>query len=88
MTTELTERNAMALIVTGFQVGSAVAGFVAAYFWFQSTRGVAPGVGWGGSGPLQPWLDKAARNNRYGAASTGVAALFAAAANLLPILSS
>jgi hypothetical protein len=47
------------------QIGSAIAGFVAAALWFWSAANKAPPMTYEGIGGLQAFLDGAARINRW-----------------------
>ena len=68
--------------VMWLQIGSAICAFVAAFFWFRSATTNAPPMTWEGIGHLKPWLDQAARNNRWAAAFAGVSAALAGIATL------
>ncbi|HXA23719.1 MAG TPA: hypothetical protein VNW90_15615 [Acetobacteraceae bacterium] len=56
------------------QIGSAICAFVAAGFWAWSAVGKAPEMTWAGIADLKPWLDDAARRNRWAASFAGLSA--------------
>jgi hypothetical protein len=67
------------------QLASAIAAFVAAFFWFRSAMmGPIPEVGWGGGGDWQVYMDRMSRRNRWGAGCAGIAALLQGASLLFP----
>jgi hypothetical protein len=56
------------------QLGSAVMGGLAAWYWFRSAAKPAPNMTWGGINYLTPWLNKMSRLNRMAAGLTGASA--------------
>ena len=79
--------------VTVLNIVGAIAGLLAAWFWFQSARLKPPSelrvsTGWGGSGtadtaPLVSFAKESARLNKIAAGWTALAALLMGVANFL-----
>ena len=69
------------------QFGSAVAAFIAAWFWYRSAQESAPPppMTWEGIGDLKPWLDSTMRQNRNAAIFAGLSALLAGISLLLDL---
>ena len=65
------------------QIGSAIAGLVAAALWFWSATAKAPQAIFDGGVRMQSFLNSAARRNRWAAGITAISALFSVAGTLL-----
>lgn len=71
----------MKVIIVGCRIGAIIAALIAAWFWLQSAQGEAPPANWDLIAQLKPWLDHAARLNRWAATFTAVSVLLQAAAS-------
>ncbi|MBI4083773.1 MAG: hypothetical protein HY423_14310 [Candidatus Lambdaproteobacteria bacterium] len=76
----------MSAILLGLDLLTAATAFLAAAFWFMSSRKSAPPDTWDGGALLPSFLDEMSKFNRWAASFAGVSAFFAGIRILFQIL--